>query len=109
QRLLIQWIPEIVALRDRHLEVNLVELGAGLAAATGDASLAARLAGCADGLRDAVPMRRTVQDDRLLSRFLAPALSATDPSAWRAARAGGVGMPVAEAVRLITTEAGAPT
>ena len=54
QRWFVEWTPEVLALRDSLLEVNLLEVGAGIAAAAGEAERAARVAGCTDARRAAL-------------------------------------------------------
>jgi hypothetical protein len=102
-RWFVEWTPEILALRDAQLAVNLVEVGAGIAAAVGSAERAARLAGCADARRSALTMRRTAEDDQQLGRFLEPALAALGAASFAAARAEGASLSVADALELVTS------
>jgi tetratricopeptide (TPR) repeat protein len=102
-RWFVEWTPEIMSLRDSQLAVNLVEVGAGIAAAAGEPERAARLAGCADARRSALTMRRTPEDDQQLGRFLEPAEVALGPSEFAAARREGSVLTVAEALDLVTS------
>ena len=99
----------MLALRDSLLAVNLLEVGAGIAAAAGEAERAARVAGCADARRAALTMRRTPEDHMQLALFLAPAR--VRPRCGRTGRppaAGGAGLAVAEALDLVTSLSTSP-
>ena len=104
----VEWTPEILALRDSQLAVNLVEVGAGIAASAGEPERAARMAGCADARRVALTMRRTPEDHMQLGRFLEPAVTALGADAFDTARRGGAGLSVAEALELVTSLSAAP-
>jgi hypothetical protein len=99
----VEWTPEILSLRDSQLAVNLVEVGAGIAAAAGSPERAAELAGCADARRMALTMRRTPEDHQQLDRFLEPARAALGSPDFDAARRGGTSLSVAESLDLVTS------
>ena len=102
-RWFVEWAPEILSLRDSQLAVNLVEVGAGIAAAAGSPERAAQLAGCADARRMALTMRRTPEDHQQLDRFLEPARAALGAQDFDAARRGGTSLSVAESLDLVTS------
>jgi tetratricopeptide (TPR) repeat protein len=99
----VEWTPEVLALRDSLLAVNLLEVGAGIAAATGEFDRAARVAGCTDARRAALMMRRTPEDEQQLALFLEPARSALGDAGLAAARRDGSSLAVAEALDLVTS------
>ena len=101
-RRFVEWTPEILALRDSQLAVNLVEVGAGIAASASEPERAARMAGCADARRVALTMRRTPEDHQQLGRFLEPAVTALGAARFDAVRRGGAGLSVTEALDLVT-------
>jgi tetratricopeptide (TPR) repeat protein len=100
-RWFVEWTPEVLSLRDSQLAVNLVEVGAGIAAAAGEAERAARIAGCADARRGALTMRRTPEDHLQLDRYLEPARAALGKAAFEAARRSGSALSVTEALELV--------
>jgi predicted ATPase/class 3 adenylate cyclase len=102
-RWFVEWGPEVMALRDAMLAVNLLEVGAGIAAAAGDATRAARIAGCADARRGALTMRRTPEDHLQLNRFLEPARTTLGEPGFEAARRDGSSLSVAESLDLVTS------
>jgi predicted ATPase/class 3 adenylate cyclase len=99
----VEWTPEILALRDSQLVVNLVEVGAGIAAAAGEWERAARMAGCADARRVALTMRRTPEDHMQLALFVRPAVTALGEAEFETARRGGAGLSVLDALELVTS------
>ena len=76
---------DVLALGDVELSIDLVETMAAIAAASGDAELAAELLGAADAKREGVDMPRPTADDALLERFVGPVRGAVDPARWEAA------------------------
>jgi tetratricopeptide (TPR) repeat protein len=101
-RRFVEWTPEILALRDSQLAVNLVEVGAGIAASAGEPERAAWMAGCADARRVALTRRRTPEDHLQLGRFLEPAVTALGAAGFDAARRVAAGLSVTEALDLVT-------
>jgi predicted ATPase len=102
-RWFLEWTPEVIALRDSQLAVNHLELGAGIAAAAGEPERAGRIAGCADARRMALTMRRTPEDELLLSRFLEPARETVGEAGLAAVRRVGATLTVAEALELVSS------
>ena len=102
-RWFVEWTPEILALRDSQLAVNLLEVGVGIAAAAGEPERAARIAGCADARRVALTMRRTPEDHLQLDRFLEPARVMLGEQDFEAARRDGTSLSVAESLDLVTS------
>jgi len=103
QRWFVEWTSEVLALRDSLLAVNLLEVGAGIAAAAGEAERAARVAGCADARRAALTMRRTPGDEQQLALFLAPARAALGDAGLVATRREGASLAVGDALDLVTS------
>jgi predicted ATPase/class 3 adenylate cyclase len=102
-RWFVEWTPEVMALRDSQLAVNLLEVAAGIAAAAGQPERAARVAGCADARRAALTMRRTPEDHLQLDRFLEPARGALGEAGFEAARRAGSSLSVGESLDLVTS------
>ena len=102
-RWFLEWTPEVLGLRDSLLAVNLLEVGAGIAAAAGEGDRAARVAGCTDARRAALTMRRTPEDRQQLALFLEPARLALGDVAFEAARSEGSSLTEAEALGLVTS------
>jgi predicted ATPase/class 3 adenylate cyclase len=102
-RWFLEWTPEVLGLRDSLLAVNLLEVGAGIAAAAGEGDRAARVAGCTDARRAALTMRRTPEDRQQLALFLEPARLALGDVAFEATRSEGSLLTEAEALGLVTS------
>ena len=102
-RWFVEWTPEVLALRDSLLAVNLLEVGAGIAAAAGEAERAARVAGCTDARRAALTMRRTPEDEQQLAWFLEPARATLGDVAFDVERRAGATLSVPEALQEVTS------
>ena len=90
--------PEAVALGDVELSVDVLDSGAAVWAALGDAVRAATLLGAADRQRELAGMPRAEPDQRHLDRFLDPAQRALGSHEWDRARARGAAMSIEDAV-----------
>jgi predicted ATPase/class 3 adenylate cyclase len=101
-RWFVEWTPEVLSLRDSLLTVNLLEVGAGIAAAAGAADGASRVAGCTDARRAALTMRRTPEDEQQLAWFLEPARAALGEARFATAREEGTSLSVADALDIVT-------
>jgi predicted ATPase len=94
----VDWAAGIVAFEDQELIVELLELGACICAALGDAPAAARMVGSGAAVRRAVSLPRPVEQQNLLDRWLIPAQKSISAVRWDAAYAEGGQLPAAEAI-----------
>jgi predicted ATPase/class 3 adenylate cyclase len=102
-RWFVEWTPEVLALRDAQLAVNLIEVGAAIAGAAGEAERSGRIAGFADARRAALAMGRTPEDVMQLARYYEPALAELGEAAFVAAREQGRSLTMSEALDLVTS------
>jgi predicted ATPase/class 3 adenylate cyclase len=91
----------VVSSRDPELLVNILEPSACVAAELGDLSRAARLAGAAAGIRDALGMPIPQPDMVLVERFLGPARATAPGESWATELAAGRALTRDEAVGLL--------
>jgi predicted ATPase/class 3 adenylate cyclase len=91
------------ALASRSLMQSILEVCAGLAAATGQARVAARFFGAAEGHAQETGLRRDPADDAFLMPLVAKARAALGEGAFEAAALEGRGLGHAEAVREAAT------
>jgi non-specific serine/threonine protein kinase len=94
---------EVLALDDVELSIDMVETIAAIAAAAGDAELAASLLGTADAKREGVGMPRVMSDDARLERFVGPVRAAAGPALWEPAYRRGRSDNIEEAVARATS------
>ena len=97
-RELVEVAPAAVALGDLELSIDVTEIFASVWAAFGDAERAATMLGVADHQRTATGIARTIPDQALLDRFVAPVRAAADPPLWQRAYARGRSLTVEEAI-----------
>jgi hypothetical protein len=102
-RWFVEWAPEVLALRDAQLAVNLIEVGAAIAGAAGEAERSGRIAGFADARRTALTMGRTPEDEMQLARFYESARAVLGEAEFAAARQEGRSLTMSEAFDLVTS------
>ncbi len=86
---------------DAELLADVLELAACISAELGEGLRAARLAGAAEAVREAVGMPIPQDDADLLEQFLAPARASVAPATWAAELAAGRALTKEQAARLL--------
>lgn len=92
------WAESVLAFRENQLTIDLVEVGAAIAAGLGEARTAARLLAVADARRAQDGIERSPQERTMVQDWLAPARHAISADEWEAAYASGEGVSAADAV-----------
>lgn len=101
-----EWAHSILDFRENQLSVDVVEVGAAIAAGLGAAVTAARLLGAADALRALHRMPRSPQEKELTTAWLAAARAALPEQQWdEAYRAGEALAPAAAAAEVAALHA----
>ena len=103
--LLMSTLDYVTGSGDTEFLADTLELSGCIAAGLGDCPRAARLAGAAEALRQQVGIPRSVYDEALLERFLAPARAATQPGVWDAELAAGRALTQQQAAELLRSAA----
>lgn len=92
-----EWAQSILDFRENQVSVDVVEVGAAIAAGLGAAVTAARLLGAADALRARHRMPRSPQEKELTADWLAGARAALSEQQWDDAYRAGALLPAADA------------
>ena len=98
-----EWAPSILAFGDNELLLDLMELGACIAAGLGRARTAARLIGGADARRAEIPLWRSPADEALLTDWVLPSVEALSEADWAAGYAEGATLSPQDAVELLAS------
>jgi predicted ATPase/class 3 adenylate cyclase len=102
RRMLLSILPDVVSSGDVELVVTTLEMFAAVTGSLGDGLLAARLAGSAEGIREAAAMPIPEPDAALLATFLAAARTAIPPEQWESEVTAGRALTQAQAVALVS-------
>lgn len=93
-----EWASSVLAFREHQLTVDLIEVGAAIAAGLGAARTAARLLGAADAHRAEHRMPRSPRESELTHDWLTPARTALTAADWQDAYSSGAALSAAAAV-----------
>lgn len=96
-----EWAADILSFRDQELTVDVIELGAAIAAGLGEVALAARLIAGADEQRVAIDMPRSDAEKAVMDTWLEPARQSVPPNDWQHAYAAGAGLAPEDAIALV--------
>jgi predicted ATPase/class 3 adenylate cyclase len=92
------WSESVLAFRENQLTIDLIEVGAAVAAGLGAAATAARLLAAADAHRARDGIERSPQERTMLQDWLAPARQALSADEWETTYASGAELSAARAV-----------
>lgn len=97
----VEWADDIASFRDLDLSINLMELGAAIAAGVGEVTLAARLLAGADSQRTAIQMPRSGADESVVDDWLDAARRSIPPGDWDQAYESGLDVSPEQAIELV--------
>ena len=96
-----EWAEGIASFEDRELSIDLMEVGAGIAAGLGGSTLSARLLGGADAQRALIAMPRSPAEEDVMRAYVDSARERLTAAEWRRSYAAGAELAPVDAIRLV--------